>query len=104
MIGLPNLTEQILESGPPGRLKMRISWMFFSLLLLLLASDEFGPALSTRGVYAARIPEHTCHKVIATNICKLQKCIQECSKEPAGAGDCRDNICYCSYYCKDPPM
>ncbi|KAK6232325.1 hypothetical protein SCA6_002398 [Theobroma cacao] len=83
---------------------MRISWMFFSLLLLLLASAEFGPALATRGVYAARIPEHTCHKVIGTSICELQKCIQECSKEPAGAGDCRDNICYCSYYCKDPPM
>ncbi|XWS56155.1 hypothetical protein CRYUN_Cryun09bG0061900 [Craigia yunnanensis] len=65
---------------------------------------EFGPVLATRWVYAARIPEHTCQKVIETNTCELQKCIQECCKEPAGMGDCRDNNCYCTYYCKDPPM
>ncbi|OMO68835.1 S locus-related glycoprotein 1 binding pollen coat [Corchorus olitorius] len=78
-------------------------WLNQSLLNSFEA--EFGPALAKHGVYAARIPEHTCHKVIdQTNICELQKCIQECSKEPAGMGNCRDNICYCTYYCKDPPM
>ncbi|XVE75768.1 hypothetical protein DITRI_Ditri12bG0119200 [Diplodiscus trichospermus] len=50
------------------------------------------------------IPEHTCNMVIETNKCKLPKCIKECSKEPDGVGDCRDNLCYCTYYCKDPPM
>ncbi|MBA0550700.1 hypothetical protein Gotri_022649, partial [Gossypium trilobum] len=46
--------------------------------------------MGIKGGNAARIPEHTCHKVIETNTCELQKCIHECSKEPAGVGDCTD--------------
>ncbi|KAL4312580.1 hypothetical protein GQ457_01G014390 [Hibiscus cannabinus] len=83
---------------------MRISCMFFSLLLLLASAMEFGPELAKNGANAVRIPEHTCHKVIETNSCELHKCMEECSKEPAGLGGCRDNICYCTYYCKDPPI
>ncbi|KAA3466809.1 hypothetical protein ERO13_D01G123700v2 [Gossypium hirsutum] len=83
---------------------MRIS-LLFSLFLLALASAEFGPSMGIKGGNAARIPEHTCHKVIETNTCELQKCIHECSKEPAGVGDCTDyNVCYCTFYCKDPPL
>ncbi|MBA0730678.1 hypothetical protein Golax_020528, partial [Gossypium laxum] len=46
--------------------------------------------MGIKGGNAARIPEHTCHKAIETNTCELQKCIHECSKEPAGVGDCTD--------------
>ncbi|MBA0823526.1 hypothetical protein Goarm_020253, partial [Gossypium armourianum] len=53
-------------------------------------ASEFGPSMGIKGGNAARIPEHTCHKVIETNTCELQKCIHECSKEPAGVGDCTD--------------
>lgn len=55
-------------------------------------------------VDAARIPEHTCHKLINSKKCKLQKCIQECSEQFNGMGECKQTFCFCTYYCKDPPM
>ncbi|KAK3227157.1 hypothetical protein Dsin_007019 [Dipteronia sinensis] len=79
---------------------MRISSMLIIIPLLLLLPS----ALVVHGVEAARIPEHTCHKVIDSKRCNSQKCIQECSKEPNGLGECKQSICFCTYYCKNPPM
>ncbi|KAH7554247.1 hypothetical protein JRO89_XS12G0142800 [Xanthoceras sorbifolium] len=85
---------------------MRIFSMFIIPLLLLLASVDCIciTALAIHGVDAARIPEHTCHKEIDSKKCDLQKCIQECSEEPNGVGECKQSICFCTYYCKNPPM
>ncbi|PON76182.1 S locus-related glycoprotein 1 binding pollen coat protein [Parasponia andersonii] len=57
------------------------------------------------GARAVRIPEHTCHKLVNLTKCDLQSCTQECSKEAHGNGVCKDNtLCFCTYYCKDPPV
>ncbi|KAK1562354.1 hypothetical protein Q3G72_010622 [Acer saccharum] len=81
---------------------MRIS---SSMLIIIVPLLLFLPsALAVLGVEAARIPEHTCHKVIDSKRCDSQKCIQECSKEPNGLGECKQSICFCTYYCKNPPM
>ncbi|KAJ4705518.1 S locus-related glycoprotein 1 binding pollen coat [Melia azedarach] len=78
--------------------KMKMICTFFPLFLLLVS------ALAFQGVDTARIPEHTCHKLIDSKNCDLQKCIQECSQEPNGVGECKQTICFCTYYCKNPPM
>ncbi|KAL2345357.1 hypothetical protein Fmac_006642 [Flemingia macrophylla] len=54
--------------------------------------------------HGVKIPEHWCHKLIHLSNCELQKCFQECSKEPYGIGECKDSSCFCTYYCKDPPL
>ncbi|KAL9425555.1 hypothetical protein AB3S75_032503 [Citrus x aurantiifolia] len=77
---------------------MRKASMFFPVLLLLVS------ALVLHDVDAARIPEHTCHKLINSNKCESQKCIQECSEQFSGVGECKQTFCFCTYYCKDPPM
>ncbi|KAL9362838.1 hypothetical protein Peur_045623 [Populus x canadensis] len=45
---------------------MRISYALFSLLLLLV-SAEFSHARAIHGANAARMPEHTCHKLLSMN-------------------------------------
>ncbi|PKI32821.1 hypothetical protein CRG98_046814 [Punica granatum] len=70
------------------------------LVLLLVFSDM----MTVRGGYAARIPEHTCHKQISLQKCHPQKCFHECSKEPYGYGECKGRFCVCTYYCKFPPQ
>ncbi|GLT88351.1 hypothetical protein SLE2022_063810 [Rubroshorea leprosula] len=83
---------------------MRISWMLFPLLLhLLLLSVVFSLASATYYAPVGRIPEHTCQKIIHSKRCDTWKCTQECSKKPAGVGQCRGFICFCTYFCKDPP-
>lgn len=52
----------------------------------------------------AKIPEHWCHKLIHISNCEPQKCLQECSKQPYGVGECKDATCFCTFYCKDPPL
>ncbi|KAL6273187.1 hypothetical protein Pyn_24558 [Prunus yedoensis var. nudiflora] len=86
-------------------LKMKASFTFYPILLFLLVSVEFGTCSVVRGdARAVRIPEHSCHKLIDQSIrCELQNCIKECSKEPSGVGVCKSRVCFCTYYCKDPP-
>ncbi|KAF9664796.1 hypothetical protein SADUNF_Sadunf16G0055300 [Salix dunnii] len=83
---------------------MRISFALFSVLLLLVSAKLSQPRAIIHEVNAVRIPEHTCHKLVDMNSCDLQKCNQECSKEPLGVGECRNAFCSCTYYCKQPPM
>ncbi|KAJ7975961.1 S locus-related glycoprotein 1 binding pollen coat [Quillaja saponaria] len=76
----------------------------FSYFLLMLISAELASALVVHGrAQAVRIPEHTCHRLVYWSSCDWQKCIQECSKEPYGLGQCENNTCICTYYCKEPP-
>ncbi|KAF7851324.1 hypothetical protein BT93_L4104 [Corymbia citriodora subsp. variegata] len=78
---------------------------FPSHLLLLLFSAEFLLAMAAWGVHAARIPEHTCYKLISFQKCSPQICVNECFKEAYGVGKCRsDGLCFCTYYCKLPPQ
>ena len=56
------------------------------------------------GSRAVMLPEHTCHKMVNLTKCDLQNCGQECSKEPYGFGVCKENVCVCTYYCKNPPV
>ncbi|KAI9077307.1 hypothetical protein K1719_028640 [Acacia pycnantha] len=67
------------------------------LVLILILSG----GLASR---AARIPEHSCHELLNLSNCDTQKCSQECSKHPSGVGQCRSSTCFCTYYCKDPPL
>ncbi|PQQ01452.1 hypothetical protein Pyn_39247 [Prunus yedoensis var. nudiflora] len=84
---------------------MKASFTFYPILLFLLVSVEFGTCSVVRGdARAVRIPEHSCQKLIDQSIrCELQNCIKECSKEPSGVGVCKSRVCFCTYYCKDPP-
>nr|DAD42136.1 TPA_asm: hypothetical protein HUJ06_000366 [Nelumbo nucifera] len=65
---------------------MKTAYNLSSLLILLVLSSE-----------------HTCQEAIGSSKCDSQRCTQECYKEARGAGECRNNICICTYYCKQPP-
>ncbi|KAL9399758.1 hypothetical protein Peur_008719 [Populus x canadensis] len=86
-----------------GRLGIHAS-LFHSNVFLFILAAGFSHARAIHGANAARIPEHTCHKLLSMNRCDLQKCNQECSQEPLGVGECRNANCSCTYYCKQPPM
>ncbi|KAJ6914452.1 hypothetical protein NC651_016657 [Populus alba x Populus x berolinensis] len=73
-------------------------------LRLFSYHPAFSHARAIHGANAVRMPEHTCRKLLSMNRCDLQKCNQECSKEPLGVGECRNANCSCTYYCKQPPM
>ncbi|KAI6696639.1 hypothetical protein NL676_016758 [Syzygium grande] len=76
-----------------------------SFLSLLPLAAEFFLVMAARGAHAARIPEHTCYKLISFHKCSPQKCIDVCFKEVYGVGKCRsDGLCFCTYYCKLPPQ
>ncbi|BFG38478.1 hypothetical protein CerSpe_247520 [Prunus speciosa] len=84
---------------------MKASFTFYPILLFLLVSVEFSTCSVVHGdALRVRIPEHWCHKLIDQS-CRyeLQSCIKECSKEPSGVGVCQNTVCFCTYYCKDPP-
>ncbi|KAE9590758.1 hypothetical protein Lalb_Chr20g0111031 [Lupinus albus] len=74
---------------------MKTSYIVSHLLLLLIFSVVYG--------HGVRIPEHWCHKLIHSSNCEMQKCFQECTKEPYGIGECKDTTCFCTYYCTNPP-
>ncbi|KAL7204696.1 hypothetical protein ACSBR2_017741 [Camellia fascicularis] len=75
---------------------MKIFYTFLILFLLLISS--------VHDAHAIRLPEDTCHKLIDSSKCELQKCSQDCSKEPYGLGKCKGTTCICTYYCKQPPQ
>ncbi|KAL7194214.1 hypothetical protein ACSBR1_034596 [Camellia fascicularis] len=75
---------------------MKIFYTFLILFLLLISS--------VHDAYAIRLPEDTCHKLIDSSKCELQKCSKDCSKEPYGLGICTGTTCICTYYCKQPPQ
>ncbi|EXB86893.1 hypothetical protein L484_007316 [Morus notabilis] len=88
-------------------MKKKVSFTLSPLLLLLflLFSVEFTlTSAVVSGTRAVRIPEHTCHKQIVLTGCNQQNCTRECSKEPYGFGACKDGVCFCTFYCKDPPV
>ncbi|KAI8027953.1 hypothetical protein LOK49_LG02G01624 [Camellia lanceoleosa] len=60
---------------------MKIFYTFLILFLLLISS--------VHDAHAIRLPEDTCHKLIDSSKCELQKCSQDCSKEPYGLGKYR---------------
>ncbi|KAJ0027866.1 hypothetical protein Pint_36362 [Pistacia integerrima] len=69
---------------------MKISSLLFPpllLLLLLLSGDDIGPSLVVNIVLGARIPEHTCHKLIEMKKCEIEKCNQRCSEFPNAVGE-----------------
>ncbi|KAJ0087868.1 hypothetical protein Patl1_32905 [Pistacia atlantica] len=69
---------------------MKISSLLFPpllLLLLLRSGDDFGPSLVVNIVLGARIPEHTCHKLIEMKKCEIEKCNQRCSEFPNAVGE-----------------
>ncbi|KAK4585576.1 hypothetical protein RGQ29_023004 [Quercus rubra] len=82
---------------------MKITCAVFVVLLWLVFSSAPAWAVFSY-VPAARIPEHQCHKLIPWSICDLQKCIQECSKQPGGMGVCLKTNCFCTFYCTNPPQ
>ncbi|KAG4396542.1 hypothetical protein GLYMA_19G204900v4 [Glycine max] len=68
-------------------------------LLLLIFSAGIASDFVVRGrAHGVKIPEHWCHKLIHLSNCELQKCFQECSKQPYGIGECKDSTCFCTYY------
>ncbi|KAK7244687.1 hypothetical protein RIF29_39512 [Crotalaria pallida] len=85
-------------------MKTSYTYIVSHLLLMLIFSAGLGSNFVVRGrAHGVRIPEHWCQKLIHSSNCKLQKCFQECSKEPYGIGECKDSTCFCTYYCRDPP-
>ncbi|KAJ0028514.1 hypothetical protein Pint_36352 [Pistacia integerrima] len=36
--------------------------------------------------------------------CEIEKCNQACSEFPNAVGECKQTNCFCTYFCKDPPM
>ncbi|XP_028777509.1 uncharacterized protein LOC114734137 [Neltuma alba] len=74
------------------------------LLILIFAGGLASNLVVQSGAQAARIPEHSCHKLVPLSNCDNQKCSQECSKHPNGVGQCKATACFCTYYCKDPPL
>ncbi|OAY43086.1 hypothetical protein MANES_08G041200v8 [Manihot esculenta] len=83
---------------------MKLFFYVLLSLLLLLISAEFTQSVAVQRAHAVRIPEHTCHKKIDIKTCDFQKCNKECAKETLGVGDCRNALCFCTYYCKQPPI
>ncbi|KAL1351086.1 hypothetical protein AAHE18_06G071900 [Arachis hypogaea] len=85
---------------------MKSPYILPHLLLMLIFSGLACDYVVKGGARAngARIPEHWCHKMIRLNKCESQKCYEECSKEQYGGGDCKGATCFCTYYCKDPPL
>ena len=84
-------------------LKKRITAYRF-LYLCCWAAAELNKALAFNRAHAVRIPEHTCQKQISMKICESYKCQQVCYVEAVGVGDCRGTSCFCTYYCKQPPI
>ncbi|KAK7284718.1 hypothetical protein RJT34_19470 [Clitoria ternatea] len=85
---------------------MKTPYILSNLLLVLILSAGLGSDFVERGrANGVKIPEHWCHKLVHLNNCELQKCFQECSKEPYGIGECKEySTCFCTYYCKNPPL
>ncbi|KAL4578272.1 hypothetical protein LXL04_014393 [Taraxacum kok-saghyz] len=82
-------------------MKASTSSKFLPLVLVLLL---FSACATTTMVFGIRIPEHMCKKTISMRKCEVRRCEDKCSKREAfGVGKCNDNMCICSYYCKQPP-
>ncbi|XP_054799935.1 putative defensin-like protein 128 [Prosopis cineraria] len=74
------------------------------LLLLVFSGGLASNSVVQSGADAARIPEHSCHELLHLSNCDNQKCSLECSKHPNGVGQCKVTTCFCTYFCKDPPL